>query len=324
MRTFRKNKNKNHKYRRTRKRKNSVLNGNVIQEKNGWKIVYLHGNAYDRGYAHGSLLYREIKKAMRNFEFFLEETFHTTLSEFVKTTVVKIKPAVIRHYPEITQELNGICNGYNSYNTTTKHKDKHKDKDKPKTLTFDKLLAWNSIMSLYDDFYRRANRIAQQEPGIKQRCAAFIATGDATTHGNIVMGHSTYCDFVTGYSQNIVLYIAPPPDQGFPFVMLSEAHCLSDNIASFCRRKSVQPVTVERTSQLTTLQELVTLNHGVSIVPEMARKTDTSDRRVYRSFSGEKPVRTVAMMWNPDRFQSQAVKALMQHLRLLGTTQELG
>lgn len=112
--------------------------------------------------------------------------------------------------------------------------------------------------------------------------------------------------------------------EGFPFVMLSEAHCLSDNIASFCRRKSVQPVTVERTSQLTTLQELVTLNHGVSIVPEMARKTDTSDRRVYRSFSGEKPVRTVAMMWNPDRFQSQAVKTLMEHLRLLRTTQELG
>lgn len=102
---------------------------------------------------------------------------------------------------------------------------------------------------------------------------------------------------------------------GYPFVMLSEAHCLSDNIASFCRRKSVQPVTVERTSQLTTVQELVTLNHGVSIVPEMARKTDTSDRRIYLSFSGEKPTRTVAMMWNSYRFQSQAVKALMQHLR---------
>jgi LysR family hydrogen peroxide-inducible transcriptional activator len=103
---------------------------------------------------------------------------------------------------------------------------------------------------------------------------------------------------------------------GYPFVMLSEAHCLSDNIATFCRRKSVQPVTVERTSQLTTVQELVTLNHGVSIVPEMARKTDTSDRRIYRSFSGEKPVRTVAMMWNSYRFQSKAVKTLMEGLRL--------
>ena len=103
--------------------------------------------------------------------------------------------------------------------------------------------------------------------------------------------------------------------EGYPFVMLSEAHCLSDNIATFCRRKSLQPVTVERTSQLTTVQELVTLNHGVSIVPEMARKTDTSDRRIYRSFSGEKPVRTVAMMWNSYRFQSKAVKTLMECLR---------
>lgn len=107
---------------------------------------------------------------------------------------------------------------------------------------------------------------------------------------------------------------------GYPFVMLSEAHCLSENIATFCRRKSVQPVTVERTSQLTTVQELVTLNHGVSIVPEMARKTDTSDRRIYRSFSGEKPVRTVAMMWNSYRFQSKAVKTLMECLRVRSTS----
>jgi LysR family hydrogen peroxide-inducible transcriptional activator len=101
----------------------------------------------------------------------------------------------------------------------------------------------------------------------------------------------------------------------FPFVMLNEAHCLTDNIATFCRRKSVQPVTVERTSQLATVQELVSLNHGVSIVPDMARKIDTSDQRVYRSFTGEKPRRTVAMMWNSQRFQSKAVKALMEHLR---------
>lgn len=103
--------------------------------------------------------------------------------------------------------------------------------------------------------------------------------------------------------------------EGFPFVMLNEAHCLTNNIATFCRRKAVQPVTVERTSQLATVQELVSLNHGVSIVPDMARKIDTSEQRVYRSFTGEKPRRTVAMMWNAQRFQSKAVKALMEHLR---------
>lgn len=99
-----------------------------------------------------------------------------------------------------------------------------------------------------------------------------------------------------------------------PFVMLNEAHCLSENIASFCRQQSVQPVTVERTSQLATVQELVALDHGVSIVPEMARRLDLSDRRVYRSFSGERPTRTVALMWNSARFQGKAVKALLQFL----------
>jgi len=102
---------------------------------------------------------------------------------------------------------------------------------------------------------------------------------------------------------------------GYPFVMLNEAHCLSESIASFCRKQSVQPVTIERTSQLATVQELVSLNHGVSIVPEMARKIDTSAQRTYRSFTSTKPSRTVAMMWNPGRFQSQSMKMLMDHLR---------
>lgn len=104
--------------------------------------------------------------------------------------------------------------------------------------------------------------------------------------------------------------------EGYPFIMLNEAHCLADNIASFCRRQSVQPVTVEHTSQLATVQELVALDHGVSIVPEMARRVDATDRRVYRSFSGEKPVRTVAMMWNAPRFHGTAVTELMEHLRM--------
>lgn len=105
----------------------------------------------------------------------------------------------------------------------------------------------------------------------------------------------------------------------YPFVMLNEAHCLSENIASFCRRQSVQPVTVERTSQLATVQELVALDHGVSIVPAMARQIDMSEKRVYRSFVGERPSRTIALMWNPSRHQTEAMKSLIQHLRLRAT-----
>jgi len=102
----------------------------------------------------------------------------------------------------------------------------------------------------------------------------------------------------------------------FPFVLLDEAHCLSDNIVSFCRQRSFQPVAVERTSQLAMVQELVSLSHGVSFIPAMARVLDQSGRRVYRSLSGKKPTRKVAVAWNPYRFQSRLITAFRERLRI--------
>ena len=103
--------------------------------------------------------------------------------------------------------------------------------------------------------------------------------------------------------------------ESLPFVLLGEAHCLSDNIISFCRQKSFHPVSVERTSQLAMVQELVSLNHGISMVPAMAQKLDTCNRRVYRSLSGSRPSRKIAMVSNPYRFQSMLLKCFMEQLR---------
>lgn len=101
----------------------------------------------------------------------------------------------------------------------------------------------------------------------------------------------------------------------YPFILLDEAHCLADNIISFCRQKSFQPVAVERTSQLVMVQELVSLGHGVSMVPAMASRLDHCDRRVYRSLSGRRPTRTVAVVWNPYRFQSRLLQQFREFLR---------
>ena len=106
-----------------------------------------------------------------------------------------------------------------------------------------------------------------------------------------------------------------------PFVLLDEAHCLSDNIISFCRQKSVQPVSVGRTSQLTMVQELVSLSHGISMIPQMARQRDQSDRRVYRSLSGSQPTRTLAIVWNPYRFQSKLIQAFRDFLHAQAASQ---
>ena len=63
------------------------------------------------------------------------------------------------------------------------------------------------------------------------------------------------------------------------------------------------------------VQELVSLSHGVSMIPEMARRLDQSDRRVYRSLSNPKPKRTIAVVWNPYRFQSRLLIAFREHLQ---------
>jgi LysR family transcriptional regulator, hydrogen peroxide-inducible genes activator len=100
-----------------------------------------------------------------------------------------------------------------------------------------------------------------------------------------------------------------------PFVLLNEAHCLTDNVLNFCRHHAVHPVSVEHTSQLATVQELVSLNHGISMIPAMARVLDASDRRVYRSLTGAKPTRHVVAAWNPYRFQSRLLEAFRLRLK---------
>lgn len=99
-----------------------------------------------------------------------------------------------------------------------------------------------------------------------------------------------------------------------PLVLLDEAHCLSENVLTLCRDRSLQPVVIERTSQLATVQELVALGHGLSLIPAMARRCDESDRRTYRSFAAPQPTRTIAVAWNPQRFQSRLAIAFRESL----------
>jgi LysR family hydrogen peroxide-inducible transcriptional activator len=103
--------------------------------------------------------------------------------------------------------------------------------------------------------------------------------------------------------------------ESLPFVLLGEAHCLTDSIVSFCRQKSFHPLSVERTSQLATVQELVALDHGISLVPKMAAELDNSARRVYRSLEGLKPTRSVIMVTNPYRYKSRLQQSFEAFIR---------
>jgi LysR family transcriptional regulator, hydrogen peroxide-inducible genes activator len=96
------------------------------------------------------------------------------------------------------------------------------------------------------------------------------------------------------------------------FVLLSEAHCLGVQVVSFCKQQSCQPAVSCQSAQLLTVQELVALGQGISLIPQMAVDADKSQRRKYRALSGDKPRRTIALIWRKDRSQTLLVKRFIE------------
>ena len=95
---------------------------------------------------------------------------------------------------------------------------------------------------------------------------------------------------------------------GERLILLNEAHCLSRDVAWFCRLKSVTPVTLNYVSQLATVLELVSLGQGVSLVPESARRCDAGTGRAYVPFTGQKPTRTLGFVWHKRKYQRRIVE----------------
>jgi LysR family hydrogen peroxide-inducible transcriptional activator len=99
-----------------------------------------------------------------------------------------------------------------------------------------------------------------------------------------------------------------------PFVVLNEAHCLTGNTMAFCERHAASPLITAKGHQLLTVLELVRLGQGVSLIPAMAVPKGRDTGREYRSLSGDKPTRTIALAWNRMRYQTQLFKRFVQFL----------
>ena len=105
-----------------------------------------------------------------------------------------------------------------------------------------------------------------------------------------------------------------------PFVLLRDTHCLVDSIGSFCNGNNFQPVATSRIDQLTTVQHLVALDHGISFVPKMASAIDLDGKVVYRSMSENQPSRNVALCWNSHRYQSRLLTRFIDAVKQLCRT----
>jgi LysR family hydrogen peroxide-inducible transcriptional activator len=106
------------------------------------------------------------------------------------------------------------------------------------------------------------------------------------------------------------------------FILLNEMHCLGQQTLSFCRANDCQPRIACRSAQITTVQSLIALGLGVSLLPAMARRADRDKRRCYRPLAGAGPTRTVAALWHRHRYHSPAAERFLDVLR--GMAREQG
>jgi LysR family hydrogen peroxide-inducible transcriptional activator len=98
------------------------------------------------------------------------------------------------------------------------------------------------------------------------------------------------------------------------FILLNEVHCLGEQVLSFCRQHDCQPKIACRSAQIATVQALIALGHGVSLLPDMARRADLGHQLVYRTLANVEPRRTLGVIWHRHHYHSPMAKRFLTGL----------
>jgi LysR family hydrogen peroxide-inducible transcriptional activator len=105
---------------------------------------------------------------------------------------------------------------------------------------------------------------------------------------------------------------------GERFILLNDMHCLGEQVLNFCRAHECQPQIACRSAQIATIQSLIALGQGVSLLPEMARRADRNKTVVYRTLAGRQPRRTLAAVWHRHHYHGPLAAYFLAGLRRWG------
>jgi LysR family hydrogen peroxide-inducible transcriptional activator len=109
---------------------------------------------------------------------------------------------------------------------------------------------------------------------------------------------------------------------GKRFILLNEMHCLGEQILSFCRANDCQPQIACRSAQIATVQALIALGQGVSLLPDMARRADRGHTLIYRTLVDDQPRRTLAVIWHRHHYHSPAAERFLTGMRAWAAEQQ--
>ncbi len=169
-------------------------------DKNGWIYVHIEGKPYERGLQYGYLIADRLAKAIKTAKFLAYWNTGKKWSFFRKWAVKLYANKIPKEY---MLEMKGIAAGASKRGLH---------------LTWKDILLWNGYVELI--WYWWPNEKEGKYFNLpKTRCSAFIATGDATKTGGIVMAHNSWCNFAMCQFLNVVVDLKPA--KGYRILMQS-------------------------------------------------------------------------------------------------------
>ncbi len=172
-------------------------------DKNGWIYLHIEGGPFERGFQRGYLTANETDEFLRTTAYLQEFQTGKELDFFVKAATKLFRNKVSKEYIE---EIKGMVAGMTKAG---------------KEVTFEEMLFMNGFIDVIWYWWPQEKKSrATHGPG----CSAFIATGDATADGKIVMAHNSWASYALLRFCNIIVDIVP--DKGHPILMQSWGPCI--------------------------------------------------------------------------------------------------
>ena len=151
-----------------------VKNG-IRYDMNGWVYVSIKGTPWDRGYAYGLLIAKDMKRVMETIRFIVYNDYGVEWQFFVDACTKYYTPKIKENFQEFYEEMEGFAKGA--------------------AMSVEEVVAWNNYFTLTESFWanlpeelaisiKGSTSIAmgsKEGGGQQERCSAFIATGSDWT-----------------------------------------------------------------------------------------------------------------------------------------------
>ena len=177
-----------------------VSKSSLQANKSGWLYLTIAGEPFERGFQHGYQLADALAATLRSNRYWSHWLTAQDFSFFIDAANDMYLPLID---DEFKQEMEGIAAGAKAKGVDT---------------SFGEILAWNSFVDLVYSWWPtekakiRPNQSSRHRD-VGHRCSAFIATGSATSDGQIVMAHNTWDAFLQAQHFNVVIDISPSSGQ---------------------------------------------------------------------------------------------------------------